>query len=428
MIDREQLIKFIPKPKNEDIIIYDTSLKDLLDIDVIQEYNNLFPIYLNKKEEYLLLKSRVEENNNTINNIYLFNTSWSEEDYLYKLKNDKKTYNTIYNDIKRIENNIEILQKKISVMNEKIQIQISKDQKKIEEKRKNIDDNIQKNKNNLLQLKDKLSSYKQIYLLIEKQINENNDEFNILSDMQQNLKTGNYKCKYCGSTVKVYSENSLIYKRLEKNLIENKKDLENLLNKKNDIELNIAYYENEISKIKSELNNDIEFKKQNYNFYNKKSIDVLKLEALRDELMNNLSQKEKELKSKSSIKTDKYINLKDDIEKCELSLENLKKIKEIKLEMNTIIEEYKKSKEEITIIYNKIKKYVDFLIIYYKVLEQKINDFFGKDYNFKLMKFDELILKPTLELKYKGINYSELDKKNKEEVDSNLSLKISIFN
>lgn len=428
MIDREQLIKFIPKPKNEDIIIYDTSLKDLLDIDVIQEYNNLFPIYLNKKEEYLLLKSRIEENNNTINNIYLFNTSWSEEDYLYKLKNDKKTYNTIYNDIKRIENNIEILQKKISVMNEKIQIQISKDQKKIEEKRKNIDDNIQKNKNNLLQLKDKLSSYKQVYLLIEKQINENNDEFNILSDMQQNLKTGNYKCKYCGSTVKVYSENSLIYKRLEKNLIENKKDLENLLNKKNDIELNIAYYENEISKIKSELNNDIEFKKQNYNFYNKKSIDVLKLEALRDELMNNLSQKEKELKSKSSIKTDKYINLKDDIEKCELSLENLKKIKEIKLEMNTIIEEYKKSKEEITIIYNKIKKYVDFLIIYYKVLEQKINDFFGKDYNFKLMKFDELILKPTLELKYKGINYSELDKKNKEEVDSNLSLKISIFN
>ena len=136
MINREKIIKFIPKPKNEDVIIYDVSLKDLLDVDVIQEYNNILPTYLSKKQEYLELTAKIESNNNAINNIYLYNTSWSEEDYLYKLKNDKKTYSIVYHDIKKIENTIEMLKKKINVMNEKIQIQTSKDKKAEEGKKK----------------------------------------------------------------------------------------------------------------------------------------------------------------------------------------------------------------------------------------------------------------------------------------------------
>ena len=87
------------------------------------------------------------------------------------------------------------------------------------------------------------------------------------------------------------SEDSKLYSRLTKNFEKNKLQLEKLLANKNSMETEIAYLENEIKKIKIELNNDIEFKKQNHNLYTKKSIEILKLEALRDEMINNVVEK-----------------------------------------------------------------------------------------------------------------------------------------
>jgi hypothetical protein len=37
-MNRKQLINFIPKPENKDVIIYDLSLSDLIDKDVFKEY------------------------------------------------------------------------------------------------------------------------------------------------------------------------------------------------------------------------------------------------------------------------------------------------------------------------------------------------------------------------------------------------------
>ena len=41
MHNREDVFKIIPKPQNEDVIIYDKSLEDLLEVDVLTEYNKL---------------------------------------------------------------------------------------------------------------------------------------------------------------------------------------------------------------------------------------------------------------------------------------------------------------------------------------------------------------------------------------------------
>lgn len=427
MVTREQLIKFIPIPKNEEVIVYNTDLKKLLDVDVITEYNQLFPVYMNKKQSYIILKEEIDAKIQAINDIYLFNPSWSEEDYLFKLKQDKQTYSTLYGKIKKIEDKLKINQNKIDVMNEKIRIQEEKEKRKIEDKKDTIEKSIEKEKNELLHQREKLANYNQILEIIIKDIQENEEEFQILLDMQENLKTGNYKCKYCGSTVKVCSENSLIYKRLEKNIVENKKELEKLLAKKEKIDLDIAFCENEIFKIKAQLNNDIEFKKNNYNFYTKKTIQVLKLEALRDELTNVSLELEKELKRQPSLNSDKYINLKKDIDRCELSLTNLQKLKKIKEEIQSKTEEYKTKKQEMLELHKKMEMYVEYITIFYKIYEQKANTFFGSDYKFKLFSFKDFELIPIFELTYKGINYYELSKKDKEIVDENLALKISIF-
>ena len=89
-MDRKTLIDFIPKPTNNDVIIYDLSLKNLIDIDVFDEYNKLLPIYYETKKIYQYYKNNIELYEKKLNTIFLYKTNWSEDDYLLNLQNAKK--------------------------------------------------------------------------------------------------------------------------------------------------------------------------------------------------------------------------------------------------------------------------------------------------------------------------------------------------
>ena len=111
-MERKDIIKIILEPKNEDVIVYDLTLKSLLDINVIEEYKKILADYKIKRENYILMEQELEQHKTYINNIYLYNKKWSEKDYIEMLQKDKKTYSTYFNDIKKKENNIQILEKK----------------------------------------------------------------------------------------------------------------------------------------------------------------------------------------------------------------------------------------------------------------------------------------------------------------------------
>lgn len=426
-MNRKQLINSIPKPENKDVIVYDMSLSDLIDIDVFKEYNELLPIFLIKKEQYNGLEFKLKEYQNSIDNIYLFKKDWTKEDYLQALQNNKKTYSTLYNDIKKIENNIDIFRKKIKNIDDKIKIQIAKEEKNRNDKLANIDDNINKNKELLLNYKDKLTDYKLSLQKVENQIVENNEDFEMLAKMQEQLESGTCQCEFCGHVVKSCSKDSKLYLRLTKNFEKNKIQLEKLLIRKNDLEVEIAYLENEIYEIKMQLNNDIEFKKQKHNLYTKKSIEILKLEALRDEMINNLTELEKQLKINPKLNSKQYLDLKNTIDKYELSLNNLNRIEEIKKDFTEDIEHFKTLKVELKDLSLKMNQYVKFISIYYKIYEQKANEYFGKEFNFKLFKFDKYVFKEKFEIYYNGIEYFELSKKEKDKVDKIFYEKISFY-
>ena len=117
-MNREKLIKFMPKPDNKDVILYDINLKDLIDINVLEEYKKILPSFINKKNEYILLKEKIKEYEKIIDNVFLYKPSWTEEDYLQNLQNAKKTYSILYGPIKKIETNIQILQNKVKGLGE----------------------------------------------------------------------------------------------------------------------------------------------------------------------------------------------------------------------------------------------------------------------------------------------------------------------
>lgn len=426
-MNRDILIGFIPTPTNKDVIIYDTSLKDLIDVDVMQEYKDLLPTYNLYCQKYLECKNKIENYEKELNNIYLYKTNWSEEDYLYNLQNDKKTYSILFQSVKKIENNIQVLQKKILMIDDKIQIQKAKEEKEIEEKKANINKKIDENINKLVSYKEICTDLKSDNQQINNKIKENEEDFSILKEIVEDIQNGVCKCRYCGSKLSNVSEDSKFYKKTFKNLENNKKELEKLLEKKKKNEEQISICEKNINDLKEELKNDNNFKSQDLNFYRKKSIEILRLEAQRDLMINEIENLQKELESKSETKSQKFLELKDKIKKCELSLDNLKKIKSMKDDVQKYTLEYNKMKENLIEMKQKLEKYKKFLTIFFKIYEQKASDFCGKDFKFKIFEFDNYNLIEKFEVYYKTIEYKNLSPESKKIVDNVFKEKLIFY-
>lgn len=430
MINRKDLINFVPKPKNSDVIIYDITLTDLIDVDVFYEYNKLLPNYLDVKNRYKTLKEKLDQSIKEIDNMYLYNSSWGEKDYLLKLSDAKKVYSKLFGDVKKIENNIASLEKQITVANQKIELQKAKEKNLIENSKKNVDERIEKNNQLLEQYRIKRNYFLDLLKRINKNIKENEEEFSILVDMQSHLQDKTFVCKYCGSKINITTENienSHIYKRLANNIMDNKTELTNLLARQSEIKANKDQYDKEMKRIQAELTNDISLKSQDNIFYTKKSQEILKLEGFRDEMINNIDELKKQLKTKSETNTDKYLSLKKEIERYEISLDNLSKIKQLKFKNSDLITNIDKLKKELLPMHEKIEKYISFISIYFKIYEQKLTEFLGEDYKFNLFSFEDDSLKEILKITYKGLNYSDLSINEMENIDKYIYSKIQTF-
>lgn len=430
MINRKDLINFVPKPKNSDVIIYDITLTDLIDVDVFCEYNKLLPNYLDVKNKYKTLKEKLDQSIKEIDNMYLYNSSWEEKDYLLKLSDAKKVYSKLFGDVKKIENNITSLEKQVTVANQKIELQKAKEENLIESSKKNVDERIEKNNQLLEQYRIKRNYFLDLLKRINKNIKENEEEFSILVDMQSHLQDKTFVCKYCGSKINITTENienSHIYKRLANNIMDNKTELTNLLARQSEIKANKDQYDKEMKRIQAELTNDISLKSQDNVFYTKKSQEILKLEGFRDEMINNIDELKKQLKTKSETNTDKYLSLKKEIERYEISLDNLSKIKQLKFKNSDIIINIDKLKKELLPMHEKIEKYINFISIYFKIYEQKLTEFLGEDYKFNLFSFEDESLKEILRITYKGLNYSDLSMNEMENIDKYIYSKIQTF-
>lgn len=424
---REDFIKFIPKPRNEDVILYDISLNNLINIDVVEEYQKLYPIFINEKTKFEKLKKEIELYKRSIDEIYLYNPSWSEEDYLNKLRDDKKTYSILYSNIKKGETNIEILQKKVAAISDKIQIQIAKENKERETKYENISKDIEDNKENLTKFKDSVEIYKHTLKRIDEQIKQIREDLKLFKLSEERLKKGNYECICCGKKLRKNDDTSVIFQRLQKNILERKIELKELTEQKVKIETNLAYYESELSKVRTQLNSDVTFKKEYKNTYIKKSLEVLKLEAMRDEMLNKISEINQEINEDSNINSKKFRELKNRIEIYENSLENLKKIKNIKQELKEKTDNFQQIEDNFNKITKTIQQYVSFLTIYYKIYEQKANDYCGPEYKFKFFTVEDYKIIDIFEIYYKNIEYTQLSKEDKGIVDKNLIEKFSIY-
>lgn len=427
MFTRDDIIKNIPKPTNREVILYDVSLRHLEDVDVLNEYHKLYPEFKSKKEEYLILRKEIEEYKNNIDNTYLYKPSWSEEDYLRALRDERKTYSTLYHDAKKAEDTINILQNKIKNFNEQIKIQIAKDEKLIKKRQETLNDDINKVKGELFETKIHFKSCKNELQKIKRHISENEDEFQILKQIIENFEHENYKCPYCGSTFKKITENSRIYKKMQKNIFENKNELEDFLRQEESLEVNIKFYEDKIKTLENDLNNLVNFRDEKITVYQKKSLDVLKLEGLRNQAIKDVAEKEKFLKNNPTLKTNNFLKLKEKINEYETSLNNLRQIKQINEQISFKKDRYQDLQIELKEDLTKIEDYIKYISIHYKIIEQKANEFFGENIKFNFFKIVDYEIKPDLKITYNEMNYFDLPEEQREKLDKKIIEKFSII-
>lgn len=417
-MERKDVLSIIPKPKNEDVIIYDLSLKSLIDKDVFEEYKKDLNLYKLKREKYILLDNEIKEYQNILNNTYLYNNAWEEEDYITMLRNEKKTYSLMFAEAYKIENNIEILSKKYETINEKIAMQQQKEKKEIDNKKKNIDQEIENSKDNVLILKAKINDLKLNKQRNEEILKDVQDEIELCYSMQQDLNNDEFKCKYCGSIIKNERSKNKVANLLINNVNKAMKKVEKYSKELEKNEKDIAYYENEFKKNKTNLSNNIEFKKQDYNFYMKKSVKVLELEAARDDVLKEITKLKKEYETNKQFKNPKLLEIKERITKYELSLQNLQKIKDFKGSFSSKLEERDTLKAELMQLYNNLLLYKKFIEIFYKIYQKKANDYFGNEITFKLYRFNNFDLEEIFEVYFRGIEYTQLSRTQKEEFDN----------
>ena len=421
-MNRDDFIKFIPKPTNEDVILYDISLKDLIDVDVPTEYAKLLPIFKETKKNFLKLKEEIDIYTETINQIFLVNPSWSEETYLQKLREDMQTYSIFYGNIKKKEDEIKILQKKIEAINDKIIIQKNKEDKDNEIRNADIIDKIEENKISLKKFKDIIDVYKNSSKRIDEQIRNIKSDLKILKESESQLLKGTYRCFCCGKKIKE-NESEKIINKIKLNIEKNTELLNNLMKEKEKNQNILNFYKDELSKVKIELQNNLNFKRNYKNMYIKKSVEILKLEASRNEYLNKIAQKNEDLKNEPQMNSKKFLELKNRIEKYKVSLENLKKIKSMKGNTAIRIKKYEQKRIELKKIETLITKYLTFLNIYYKIYEQKASQYAGPEYKIRFFEIKNYEIIKILNINYNGVEYSQLSKRDKQIVDKNLAEK-----
>lgn len=423
-MNREDFIKIIPKPNNEDVIIYDLSLKDLIDVNVIEEYYKLLPIFKIAKAEIIKLKEEIDIYKDNIHQLFLFNPSWSEEKYLELLQDETKKYSMYYGNIKRKEDEIKILQKKIEVVNEKIVFQKSKEEKENEERNININKEIQENKININKYKDIIDVYKKSAKKIDEEIKNTKADLEVLKISKLQIFRGQYVCFCCGKKIKELEAGDITNKIIN-NIQKKETELQGLLEEKNKIKNTLNFYKDQLSKIKIELQNNSNFKRNFKKMYIKKSVEILKLEASKNEYLEKINQISQDLKNENAINSKKYLEIKNNIEKYKVSLENLRKIKNIKATVGTKISAYDRKQAKFDEIKNLLTRYLAFLKIYYKIYEQKASQYAGPKYKIKLFEIKNLDIIEILNITYNNIEYSQLSKKDKAKVDKNLLEKFS---
>ena len=425
-MNRSALLSIIPKITNQDVFVYDSSLLELSAMNVPREYSALIAKFTETKKDFLYKRELFKSYKDKINNSFLTEKNWTEDDYILALKNLEITYSKTFGEIKKIENNLKIAENNIEKINDKIRIQQKLDDKKVEDERNMYEQNLKKLKEEKTKIEFDIKVLENEIKYLEEELALYDEEFDSLYKTYKGIKDGTEKfyCDICGSRIRKTSKYfKILSKKVELNSKKSNKKKSFLSNKKKELKI----LQDDLNKKTREISRLKEIKTNTNLIYSKKSIEILQLETAKRDFIKKRNFFKKELQDNKKANSKQYIELKNKIEDYKQSLQTLAELKEINKnivplndELNLLFEECRSMKEQLVL-------YVKFLKIYYKICEKKINEYFGPSFKFVFAEFDGIYMTEVLKVFYNDIEYSKLDDKLQKECDEEYNKKINNY-
>ena len=409
---RKKILKLVPFPTNEEVVLYDKRFVNLLNYDVNKLYKEYYQKYNKVAQECLSLQHKQKEYEDFISNAKIYNKKMSEKDYIEKIQELEIIYTKKFSSIKNLEKKISVYSNKIAQQNKLIEEEQIKMKQKLEREKSSILKQLQKNDIRIAELKSYINffeDYKKEYDFIKKVLQEEQDFEMGIYNMY--LNKSNFKCPQCG---RMYFPHITTLTKTIDTLAEKIKKLDQKYleyeSKKNE-------YSKEFSKISQETQNLKQYLENSELMYIKKNKNILQYEAVKFVAFEQLDKLQEELKSKKETTGKEYQNLKNNIDVYKTSFNNLQEIKRVSKELAEINNQIKELSEKMSSIKPKLELILDFLDMRNKVYEKSLKTLFDDKISIKLFKREDLKIISMCEVKYNNINTSLLTQEQIEEAN-----------
>lgn len=399
---RKTLLNFASKPSNTDVIYYDNKFIDLINVDVDKLYNDELDLYSKLQKKYSIIKDEVDEYNARVENLKLLGKNMSEADYIEKIRTLEIEYAKKYKAIKILESKINTLSGKILDLQNKIEIQIAKEIQAKKNKKNEMLENKRKLSNETSTLRIILKNRNKVLDILKDKLNFERERYNTFEKNKKSIHEEKYRCDYCKCVInKKRSESLLNYIDTQQN---------SLLNKIDKLKKDIEEEEEETNKVNKKLSDDLaqlknikSVEQQNIFAYEKKSVQVLRLEGKIFGIQEEIEKLKEEYNEKTKRAGAAFKDLKLKIESYKESLFNLHELKESRENLKVDLDIYKDIIEQVKTIKESLNFHCQFLITRNKLWEQKISNLFDNKIRVQLFTEENMIIKEECKVYYNNI-------------------------
>lgn len=426
---KEKLLRLIAIPKNSEVIYYDKNFIDLINVNVDKLYQDQLSKYESLQSEYSKIQGRLNDYESKVQSMSISNKSMTEEDYIKEIQRLEIEYTQKYSKIKQLESKLNSIKSTLLAQKEKIKIQQAKDESEIQNQNEKIEKENQEIKSKLLILKAKEEVCEmQIEGLIEL-IQAYREKYELYDINKMITKTGKIKCAFCGALTipetESEKENLIAKNQIKRQSIAGKVLVRNqtLAKRKEELEEIQKQIANIEAKLATNENSTII-----PNLYIKKSEKVLKLEAKKFEIEDELEKVYKEYTKLTKAEGRSFSAMKEKLDNYKESLSNIISLRNEKDNLQEEIKLGKELQEDIKSMEDVLKFYAKFLMIRNKMIEKRMSELFDGKVTFEFYQLDNFYIKKVYKIFYNKIEIQFLNLDEQKELENLIQEKIKLLN
>lgn len=427
---RELLLKLVPIPNNKDVIYYDNRFIDLINIDVQKLYDDEYLKFKELEKQYSIINKKINDYNERLDNLKLVDNKMTEKEYINKIQELETKYSKQYRYIKQLESKMSSYRNKIIDLNNKIEIQKSNEMKLAKSKAEKTIDSKKDILNKLSNLKIMIELSNNKLEILNEKLKFYREQYNLYNSNYHDLCENKFTCNFCG--IKMDFENRKKYNSLITKMDKKCDEIDNkTIEIKHEIELEFDNKTKLLTKqkiLRENLNNIKNLEQQeDFVLYTKKSLSILKLEASKFEIEEQLEQLNIEYTSEAKKAGNEFSELKNNINNYKQSLLNLHDIKESKENLKEDMKQYNEIITQAKQLKSDLLFHCEFLMTRNKLREKRLSDLFDGKLKFELFYMDDINIKNMLNISYNNVKLNNLNPEEEEIVENMILDKIKLL-